>query len=535
MNSKWQCQDIDECMDNLKARNTTATTTLSPLTNQSVPIPAYICHANASCHNVNGSYQCNCNAGWMGQGTTCVNMDECKSSRHDCALHAQCIDTLGSFTCKCLPGYNGTGTKYLGEWPPVSGCWDIDECQNETQFWLHNVTNKTACVSGAKCTNTDGSFICKCESGYYGDGLNCTNIDECKVLRDNCDSNANCTDTVGSFTCKCNMGYVSSDLHGLPTPPGTWCKSEKTLEVRALRARSVLWSTVRFTSEFKVPPVVVVNIQLQSLRQLTARVTNVTTTSFRMAIAYPNTTDKADNDRFAEWLTQNLPFLTYIAAAPGARNLSNGTLVQAGFVPVRGSMMKSTACAGGDGPKSWSKVNFKNYSSRPVILAQLTGIDDKNYTGGAQVDDFCSAGLRFNTSGANATNDTNNSAWFSRICPKVSTNKTTEQLGWIAIGGNWTSFAYNGKNVRYANVVYYKNLTGSGVLEGTGYGHNFTKVPLVISDMVTTTEHVVGYWQFVGDTATQANFKVTENTNCPSKKERAEYANFFAVESSFSI
>ena len=41
---------------------------------------------------------------------------------------------------------------------------DINECEIET----HN------CSSNAFCNNTKGSYICTCEPGYIGNGVNCT-------------------------------------------------------------------------------------------------------------------------------------------------------------------------------------------------------------------------------------------------------------------------------------------------------------------------------------------------------------------------
>ena len=41
---------------------------------------------------------------------------------------------------------------------------DINECSNGT----HN------CHAAATCTNTEGSFTCACNSGWNGDGVNCT-------------------------------------------------------------------------------------------------------------------------------------------------------------------------------------------------------------------------------------------------------------------------------------------------------------------------------------------------------------------------
>ena len=40
---------------------------------------------------------------------------------------------------------------------------DINEC-----------VKGTPCGYNANCTNTDGSYTCKCQSGYDGNGTNCT-------------------------------------------------------------------------------------------------------------------------------------------------------------------------------------------------------------------------------------------------------------------------------------------------------------------------------------------------------------------------
>ena len=41
---------------------------------------------------------------------------------------------------------------------------DIDECQSQD-------TNN--CSVNALCTNTEGSYVCRCQRGYEGDGVIC--------------------------------------------------------------------------------------------------------------------------------------------------------------------------------------------------------------------------------------------------------------------------------------------------------------------------------------------------------------------------
>ncbi|EDO25700.1 predicted protein, partial [Nematostella vectensis] len=81
--------DIDECSDG---------------TNTCAPI-------GSSCTNNAGSFTCSCNAGYAGDGETCVeDIDECSSGAHTCAPSGStCTNTVGSYTCACNVGYTGDG------------------------------------------------------------------------------------------------------------------------------------------------------------------------------------------------------------------------------------------------------------------------------------------------------------------------------------------------------------------------------------------------------------------------------------------
>ena len=77
---------------------------------------------------------------------------------------------------------------------------DIDEC-----------TVSNPCHEKATCNDTFGSFNCLCDPGFTGDGLNCTDIDECEINLHDCHVNGTCENTEGSFKCHCGPWYQPID------------------------------------------------------------------------------------------------------------------------------------------------------------------------------------------------------------------------------------------------------------------------------------------------------------------------------------
>uniref|UniRef100_A0A8C1YAC5 Nidogen 1a n=1 Tax=Cyprinus carpio TaxID=7962 RepID=A0A8C1YAC5_CYPCA len=132
------CNDIDECRETPQ-----------------------ICGPNAVCNNQPGTFRCECQEGFQfaSDGQTCVEVqrpvDPCRIGTHDCDVpeRARCSYTGGSsYICTCLPGFMGDGRS----------CQDIDECQ------------VNQCHENAVCFNTPGSFTCQCNPGFYGDGFHCS-------------------------------------------------------------------------------------------------------------------------------------------------------------------------------------------------------------------------------------------------------------------------------------------------------------------------------------------------------------------------
>ncbi|XP_035694495.1 mucin-like protein [Branchiostoma floridae] len=160
---------------------------------------------NATCFNEAPGYRCECLSGYsiMADNRTCVDIDECSTGTDNCHVEATCTNTEGSFTCACNTGYSGDGTT----------CSDIDECQ----------TNNGGC--DRICSNSAGSYACSCDVGFrlQNDKHTCEDIDECAGPTNGCQQS--CTNTAGGFACTCKEYYaLASD--GKSCEPAVSCSND---------------------------------------------------------------------------------------------------------------------------------------------------------------------------------------------------------------------------------------------------------------------------------------------------------------------
>eukprot|EP00933_Yihiella_yeosuensis_P060940 TRINITY_DN63744_c0_g1_i1.p1 TRINITY_DN63744_c0_g1~~TRINITY_DN63744_c0_g1_i1.p1 ORF type:complete len:1177 (-),score=140.24 TRINITY_DN63744_c0_g1_i1:126-3656(-) len=150
-------------------------------------------------------------------GGCCVwKKDECKEQTHNCNAKAICKDTDNSFTCTCNAGYYGDGVL----------CKDMDECVLSNPTGMidptigipkNYVQKRVRCHKDGHCENTIGSFQCVCNAGYSGDGsANCVDVDECGGTN-NCHVAGACLNTVGSYICQCPPGYEGNGITCLPS------------------------------------------------------------------------------------------------------------------------------------------------------------------------------------------------------------------------------------------------------------------------------------------------------------------------------
>lgn len=173
-------------------------TIMNPMTNTSEEIdecklmPNMCSHG--SCLNTPGSFECQCNRGFVydAESHQCIDDNECLRIPSPCRGNAQCINSPGSFECQCPEGYK------LGI--SMRDCTDIDECYE-----------RQGICSDGECNNFQGSFQCICHNGYMLTATkeSCVDIDECQRHPNIC-NNGTCVNAVGSFKCHCYPGFKLS-------------------------------------------------------------------------------------------------------------------------------------------------------------------------------------------------------------------------------------------------------------------------------------------------------------------------------------
>ncbi|XP_068732482.1 uncharacterized protein [Montipora capricornis] len=147
---------------------------------------------------------CVCQNGYTGAFCE-VDLDACEENSQPCHPGVQCSDLKppaneSGFECgPCPVGLTGNGIE----------CTDVDECSK----------NRGGCQH--KCVNTHGSFLCECDPGYSlnPDKRSCNDTDECSPVGDCMQI---CENTIGGYICKCHADFKvnSTDLKScIPKDP----------------------------------------------------------------------------------------------------------------------------------------------------------------------------------------------------------------------------------------------------------------------------------------------------------------------------
>jgi Calcium-binding EGF domain len=162
-----------------------------------------------------GKYSCGCDTssgGWrVGPTsneygpTSCIDVNECL--RDDaCAPNSKCKDLVGSYECKCNEGFEGDG---FTKCKPINSGSDSESTVENTP----SCEDLDCDVEISYCEMMDTKPACRCLPGYYAAkiGLACHDVDECQdSAKNNCHKHAACENLPGSFSCSCNDGYIDA-------------------------------------------------------------------------------------------------------------------------------------------------------------------------------------------------------------------------------------------------------------------------------------------------------------------------------------
>nr|XP_034996890.1 nidogen-2 [Zootoca vivipara] len=125
-----------------------------------------------------------------------ANVETCEDHHRQCSLHAFCTDYSTGFCCHCQSKFYGNGRHCLPE--EDSGTVTLNPCYDGTH----------SCDTTARCQPGSGlDYSCECSAGYWGDGKECADVNECQEGRSRCSQESVCVNTPGSYRCECPSGY----------------------------------------------------------------------------------------------------------------------------------------------------------------------------------------------------------------------------------------------------------------------------------------------------------------------------------------
>ena len=141
---------------------------------------SHSCHENATCIDTEGSYQCSCQSGYLGDGKECDKIplpsdlpepEDGEELTEEEKKPRDCPDGLTSSD----PTKNNKGIIWdekNKEW--INTCVDLDECSDPS---LNSCHSKASCENKQLKIEGDSfsgeKYLCTCKDAYFGDGTDC--------------------------------------------------------------------------------------------------------------------------------------------------------------------------------------------------------------------------------------------------------------------------------------------------------------------------------------------------------------------------
>jgi hypothetical protein len=156
-----------------------------------------------------------CPEGQACENGACVQIDTCITTPLTCSGHGSCSDQSGKAACVCQTGYAGANCEIC-----ANGYQD-----NDVDFTCLPTcaTAGLDCGGYGSCSDSTGTAICVCQSGYTG--MNCedctdgyqdndgdgTCLPTCLAAGMTCSGHGTCDDGGGTAACSCQIEYTGAD------------------------------------------------------------------------------------------------------------------------------------------------------------------------------------------------------------------------------------------------------------------------------------------------------------------------------------
>ncbi|KAK7093153.1 hypothetical protein V1264_008796 [Littorina saxatilis] len=109
-------------------------------------------HLGQKCVNTEGSFQCQCQDGFVKKDDFCHDINECEDAETNCGEHAECKNLLGTYRCICCQGYSK----------------NAEQCQRDERLdSVYGAPGEECCAcSGGQCRNPEP--VCGSDGKTYG-------------------------------------------------------------------------------------------------------------------------------------------------------------------------------------------------------------------------------------------------------------------------------------------------------------------------------------------------------------------------------
>jgi len=279
---------------------------------------------------------------------------------------------------------------------------------------------------------------------------------------------------------------------------------------------------VPFQETFDVPPIVIAIGDSNGNNSSTIRITNVTTAGFEELILEP---DNWDGLHIAQQVQ-------YIAVEPGRHLLSDGTVIEAGFVDLT-NVQFGTGFTGG--VASWRNVSFSApLPGNPIILhnLQTANSETRNVPSVSSRPHITSIARNPSLAGFDLAID--------RSQANSGPFPSSERVGWIAIqsGLNASFPDTSGTNINWSTRTSAANIRGwSNGCTNVNHGVIGAANPVVIAKKITRNNNDGGWFRYCSINGAIIGLRVDEDRDQDNERGiatgDAEAASIIAFSQSF--